>query len=272
MASKSNPKPSSNPTPPTKRQPRKLDRTTTAPTSRAGSEGGVPLPIAPSNVSTQGDNAKPSQAPRRRRPKKLNSNGDGTPTPTVKKKDPGISIEVEELKSRVKGIEAQVQELLHRPVQPKTPRRRLRHQKGQESEPVDEMEKLQRDLEAARGELANLKTRSEAAGSEENEEDVEDIPRLHGPGLERPRPADRAVTLSGSYRIPLPTSVREDDLVAIQRGISSAQSVARSFLDARTREDRGTGFRSQNGEPNPCRIDTIHQWKKSILIHVQRPC
>jgi hypothetical protein len=241
----------------TKRQPRKIDRISTAPTSRAGSEGGVPLPPTVTNIpGTLNSSTKTGTAPRRRRPKKLNSNGDGltATAPAANKKDPGISSEVEELKSRVRGIEAQVQELLHRPVPAnKTPRRRLRNQKGQESESVDEMEKLQQDLEAARGELSNLRTRAKAAESQDEEDEVEEIPRLQEPGLERPQLPSRAVTLSGSYRIPLPTSVRNDDLLAIQRGISSAQNVARSFLDARRHEDRGTRFRSQDGEP------TIHR-------------
>jgi hypothetical protein len=236
-----------------KRQPRKLDRIPTAPTSRAGSEGGVPLPTIITNTPGSVDpNTRTGPAPRRRRPKKLSSNGEGATTavPVANKKDPGISIEVEELKSRVRGIETQVQELLHRPPPAnKTPRRRLRNQKGQESEPVDEMEKLQRDLETARGELASLRTRSAVAESQEDDEDVEEIPRMQEPGLERPQLPNRAVTLSGSYRIPLPTSVRNDDLLAIQRGISSAQNVARSFLDARSREDRDTALRTQDGEP-----------------------
>jgi hypothetical protein len=240
---------------PTKRQPRKLDRTPTAPASRAGSEGGVLLPSNYDNTPGSLDpTAKTGPAPRRRRPKKLNCNGDGVnaAAPAAKRKDPGINVEVEELKSRVRGIEAQVQELLHRPVPAnKSPRRRLRHQKGQESEPVDEMEKLQRDLESARGELANLRTRSTAAEAQDDEEEVEEMPRLQEPSLERPQLPNRAVTLSGSYRIPLPTSVRNDDLLAIQRGITSAQNVARSFLDSRTREERDTVLRSQDGKPFP---------------------
>jgi hypothetical protein len=247
-----------------KRQPRKLDRTPTAPASRAGSEGGVKLPSNQTNLpGTLDANSKTGSTPRRRRPKKLTSNGEGAGVSAANKKDPGIGNEVEELKNRVISIEAQVQELLHRPVPPnKSPRRRLRHQKGQEPEtapePVDEMEKLQGDLETARGELANLRRRAAAAEAQDDEEDeVEEITRTQGPGLERPSLPDRTVTLSGSYRIPLPTSVRNDDLLAIQRGISSAQNVARSFLDSRTREDRGAGFRSQDGEQYSCRYKFV---------------
>jgi hypothetical protein len=255
----------------TKRQPRKLDRAPTASTSRAGSEGGVRLPATQtSSPGTPDINSKTGQAPRRRRPKKLSGNAEGAGAPAASKKDPGIGNEVEELKNRVISIEAQVQELLHRPVPAnKPPRRRLRHQKGQESEPIDEMEKLQRDLETARGELASLRTRAAAAEAQEEEDEVEEILRIQGPGLERPSLPDRTVTLSGSYRIPLPTSVRNDDLLAIQKGISSAQNVARSFLDARTREDRGAGFQSQDGKPQPCKnkiwFSSIYRsWSKKL--------
>jgi hypothetical protein len=59
---------------------------------------------------------------------------------------------------------------------------------------------------------------------------VEEIPR-EAPGVSVG--SDRQVTLSGSYRIPLPASLNPEDVKTIQSGVSAAQNVARSFLDQR---------------------------------------
>jgi len=61
---------------------------------------------------------------------------------------------------------------------------------------------------------------------------VEEIPRSNGPAVEGNKEG-KAVTLSGSYRIPLPASVSMSDVRNIQSGIASAHAVARGFLDAR---------------------------------------
>jgi hypothetical protein len=240
---------------------------------RLQSTGGVPLPPAttPTQVNGNPTNTQPS---RRRRPRKLNSQPDAsTPAGSAgnansKGNTSGINVEVQALKSKVIQIEAQVQQILQRPAQapPKPPRRRQRHQKPQEDTPEEsvpqpepepepqngELERLQAELETARAELANLRVRNDNAkrpsvtrsSSQEDEDEVEEIPRLHGPGVERvprPRPLGRAVTLSGSYRIPLPATVSDEDLKAIQKGISSAQNLARGFLDERQRERKLIG-------------------------------
>jgi hypothetical protein len=243
MASQLNDRPLKAANAPAKRQPRKLERVLSTPSRSESEVGGAPLPQA----QTQ-NNKKPGQNPRKRRPKKITSTDETASTP-ADAKAAGINIEVEALKSRVIGIETQVQELLQRPPAVKTPRRRLRTPKGQEiePEPQDEMEKLQSQLESARGDLANLRSRAKEVESvHEDETDVEEIPRLRGPGLEKSSP--KRVTLSGSYRIPLPTAVTEHDLLAIQRGINSAQNVARSFLDTRAEEARALArSRSHDG-------------------------
>jgi hypothetical protein len=177
-----------------------------------------------------------------------------------------ISIEVETLKSKVKEIEAQVQEILHRPTAPQAPsksaRRRAKHQKGQtatqsvskhdndDSEQVNysearhDLEKLQNELQDAQGELSGLKAKKSSFPSSDDtameDEDIEDIPRLEGPGLEvqQRRPLGRSVTLSGSYRIPVPVDVSDDDFTAIRKGIKSAQNIARTFIDSDTARRR----------------------------------
>ena len=64
----------------------------------------------------------------------------------------------------------------------------------------------------------------------EDTEYVEEIPR-EAPGVNVG--SDRQVTLSGSYRIPLPANLNPEDVKTIQSGVSAAQNVARSFLDQR---------------------------------------
>ncbi|KAF2426169.1 hypothetical protein EJ08DRAFT_700083 [Tothia fuscella] len=247
MAAQSTNKPLETVNVPAKRRPRKLERVP-IPSRSESAEGGAAFPRTQSNsgYQNQGDK-KPNPNARKRRPKKTSS-PDGEATTSTKPQAQEINTEVEALKSRVIEIEAQVQELLLRPTPIKTPRRRQRHQKGQEPEPEpdlspepqDEMKGLQRDLESARGDLAKLRSKAREIQTEnvmqEEDEDIEEIPRLQGPGLEKR--SSKQVTLSGSYRIPIPTAVSEHDLASIQRGISSAQNIARSFLDSRTEDKR----------------------------------
>lgn len=62
---------------------------------------------------------------------------------------------------------------------------------------------------------------------------MEEISR-ESPGVEEAFDSEgRQITLSGSYRIPLPTSVSMADVKQIQSGVSAAQNVARSFLEQR---------------------------------------
>lgn len=223
--------------------------------------GGVPLEIKDMNTSAGRGSG------RRRRPKKLagqvkekeispDSQNPPDRTTTADKAVPShavMSIEVEELKSKVREIEAQVQEILLRPQGPtKSARRRLRNQKlrghkqdeekqaeanenvqAAGSEARVELERLQKELAEAQNELACLRAKRSTVIKEE-EGDVEDIPRLEEPSLEagRLRPLSRSVTLSGNYKIPIPIDVSFADLDAIGKGIRTAQSIARSVLDA----------------------------------------
>lgn len=241
---------------PTSKRSRKVTRTPSETQSRQQSEaGGVPLPR----------NAEPA-AGRRRRPRKLNASvNEGGKEGAV---EPAISAEVEALKCKVLEIEAQLQEILLRPNPingpTKSARRRARKEKAQavadepkpkqhseqEDEAADqanELKDLQHELEKAHEELSSLK--------EQKDTDVEEIPRLETPALEtqRPRPLGRSVTLAGSYRLPIPVEVSTADLDAIGRGIRTAQSIARSYLDShptatvsdRSTEEQGSGSWSQ---------------------------
>ena len=91
---------------------------------------------------------------------------------------------------------------------------------------------------------------------------MEEIPRFHVPEIEnKRRPLGRAVTLSGNYNIPLPTTVREEDLDAIKRGINSAQNLARNFMDER----RTTmAFRNEISKPT----NLSYFLKIEISLHV----
>ena len=202
----------------------------------------------------------------RRRPRKLNRDGanalsapaaatgpaSGAPEPPVDQKKagkaPSSNAELEALKSRVRGLEAKVEELYKAgatakgPGSNRSPRRRGKGKKGasrqssaargegaggpEVAENLDEeegdIERLEADLAVARRHLASY-------GAED--EDVEEIAR-DAPGVQA-KSADRKVTLTGNYRIPLPTSVNVDDVRSIQSGIASAGNVARSFLEQR---------------------------------------
>jgi hypothetical protein len=86
-------------------------------------------------------------------------------------------------------------------------------------------------LRSARKELEHIRSRSDAASTslEEENEDVEEIPRTSEP---LPSPAHRVITMSGSYRLPIPFTASEPEIRSLQAGISSAQRLAQQFLDA----------------------------------------
>jgi hypothetical protein len=90
---------------------------------------------------------------------------------------------------------------------------------------VQELVQLEGELEVARRDLDAFRP------LEDDEDGVEEVQR-GGTGGAGGR-ADRHVTLSGSYRIPLPSSVSVSDVKTIQSGVSAAQNVARSFLEQR---------------------------------------
>ncbi|QDS78083.1 hypothetical protein FKW77_003756 [Venturia effusa] len=154
-----------------------------------------------------------------------------------------IGNEVQALKKKVGRIELQLGEILEGSS------REGRRNRKREAEEQDralvkardqEFENLQQELETARHELSSLHTRDDnqiaipKRKTRTNPPDeVEEIRRLP-PGIEvQRRPLGRAVTLSGGYEIPLPSMVKAEDLETIQRGINSAQKLARSFMDER---------------------------------------
>jgi hypothetical protein len=224
----------------------------------------APKPTASQTVATD----SPTNPPRRK-PRKLNKDptpAAAAPNPKAVPAEPPTSAEIEALKSRVRGLEAKVEDLyktgsLERPG--RSPRRRGKGRKasstpqvptlstsaskdnndndddddveeigrgdtGEDDAGVEELVRLEGELEVARQDLAAFrprKGRSTATVNDDDDEDVENVPRENTNG--------RHVTLSGSYRIPLPASVSVDDVKHIQSGVSAAQNVARSFLDQR---------------------------------------
>jgi hypothetical protein len=234
---------------------------------RAGSAGGIlldkpkvakptktsPVPKVP---STQDTTATP-----RRKPRKLNK--DPTPAPTAPVKDALPTpepTEIEALKSRVRGLEAKVEELyksgsLERPG--RSPRRRGKGRKSSAAQGVptltsaakasvaddndddDDVEEIIRSDDPGVQELVQLEGELEVARRDldafrpldDGDEDVEEIQRDSTAGGSGG--GNRHVTLSGSYRIPLPSSVSVSDVKNIQSGVSAAQNVARSFLEQR---------------------------------------
>lgn len=161
--------------------------------------------------------------------------------------------ELEALKSRVRGLEAKVEEL-YKTSPGRSPRRRGKGRKGSnQAQPADpapanaaaadaaaeaandaELQRLEGELASARQDLATASrpSRQRPARTASGGDDVEEVPRLSGPAVEGDKDG-KAVTLSGSYRIPLPASVSMSDVRNIQSGIASAHAVARGFLDAR---------------------------------------
>ncbi|KAF2873838.1 hypothetical protein BDV95DRAFT_354448 [Massariosphaeria phaeospora] len=249
---------------------------------RAGSGGGVVLPKDPpenkSKPSTATKTATPpapaNDAPstgpnrQRRRPRKLNREPVSTQTLDVKAPDenkagretvpPASTTELEALKSRVRGLEAKVEELYNssaadtRPS--RSPRRRGKGRKSSsqqvptisttaetvkvedEEEADEELGRLEDELEDARRDLEvydpKSRPRNKRTTSEETEY-IEEIPR-DGVGVEDTvSTGNRQVTLSGSYRIPLPSTVSMSDVKTIQSGVTAAQNVAKGFLDQR---------------------------------------
>jgi hypothetical protein len=252
--------------------------TQNAPTGRAGPSGGIMLEKekeakpkttpAPKPTASQTVATDPPTNPPRRKPRKLNKDptpAAAAPNPKAVPVEPPTSAEIEALKSRVRGLEAKVEDLyktgsLERPG--RSPRRRGKGRKasstpqvptlstsaskdnndndddddveeigrgdpGEDDAGVEELVRLEGELEVARQDLAAFRPRKgrSTATVNDDDEDVENVPRENTNG--------RHVTLSGSYRIPLPASVSVDDVKHIQSGVSAAQNVARSFLDQR---------------------------------------
>lgn len=226
---------------------------------------------APTSSTSTGPNRQ------RRRPRKLNKEpppDPSQPTPSNKNETPPpVSTgELEALKSRVRGLEAKVEELYNSGAldrSGRSPRRRGKGRKGSsqqvptasstinatavegEEEADEELGRLEDELEVARRDLETYKPRPRARRSSSgNTENVEDIPRGE-PGVEDMiHTGDRQVTLTGSYRIPLPSTVSMSDVKNIQSGVSAAQNVAKSFLEQR-RAGQAMSDKSKPATPKP---------------------
>ncbi|KAJ4320097.1 hypothetical protein N0V94_003567 [Neodidymelliopsis sp. IMI 364377] len=264
--------PGPNPTSTTSaKQPRsrKAANTDQMSAGRAGSAGGVMLDkehakkVNPPSSSTA---SKPAQAskdiPPKRKPRKLNKEPTSTSTATAPATTPiEAAAELEALKSRVRGLEAKVEELYKSTPSPantstRSPRRRGKGRKNsssattatlgnlakdrqeqstplpnegeqEEEEADEELSRLEGELEVARQDLARYRPSPRRTTTSDS---IEEIPR-DGPATTTD--ANRQVTLSGSYRIPLPATLNPEDVKTIQSGVSAAQNVARSFLDQR---------------------------------------
>lgn len=273
---------------------------------RAGSAGGVvlekegpkklstPTPAPPSNAapsqSKDTSSAQPKSEAPKRKPRKLNKE----PTPASaaaaaaagKEGFSNEAAELEALKSRVRGLEAKVEELYKTTptssgaAAPRSPRRRGKGRKtssaattatlgnlaagkkekdgatavedDDEADADEELDRLESELEVARQDLAlynpqasQSRPRTRRSASEETEY-VEEIPRER-PGVSVG--SDRQVTLSGSYRIPLPATLNPEDVKTIQSGVTAAQNVARSFLDQRRANQALRNAQADAGPP-----------------------
>ncbi|KAJ4343676.1 hypothetical protein N0V95_006579 [Ascochyta clinopodiicola] len=259
-------------------------------TGRAGSAGGVVLEKEAAKKSSTAASTTPSKAtstpskdaPAKRKPRKLNKEPTSTAAPALAPA-PSLSneaAELEALKSRVRGLEAKVEDLyksaLTANAAPRSPRRRGKGRKnssatttatlgnlGQskpeqasqvtelddEEEADEELVRLESELEGARQDLAlyhpQTRPRARRTGSEDTEY-VEEIAR-DAPGMSAG--SDRQVTLSGSYRIPLPANLNPEDVKTIQSGVSAAQNVARSFLDQRRANQALRNAQADAGPP-----------------------
>jgi hypothetical protein len=279
--------PGPNPTTPVEKQTRSLKAATpNTDAGRAGSAGGIVLEKEKESKSKATPNSKPAptttedaaneaaKSTPRRKPRKLNKDPVSMTPASASKETALVEIpsanEIEALKSRVRGLEAKVEELyksgsLDRPG--RSPRRRGKGRKASsqqqvptlsttkptvdedddveeigrgdggddaEEEGVEQLVRLEGELEVARQDLAAFRPRGKRTSSAqtkvEEEEDIEEISRDES-GTSTAN--GRHVTLSGSYRIPLPASVSVDDVKHIQSGVSAAQNVARSFLEQR---------------------------------------
>lgn len=277
-----------------RRRPRKIDRDTSC-ASRPESIGGVPLPQdnateagARNNVTAEKSEHAPS---RRRRPKKLNSASDkstsvpssGLVASNSVRIEPTVTPEIEALKTRVEGIESQLRELLQR-APPKLSRRRQRQRKPGEpearDEPPEELVRLEDELRSARRELEHLRRRSssrsdQASAIADEEDEVEEIPRTSAPTVAPivpSGPVSRAVTFSGSYRLPIPFSASEAELQSIQAGIASAQRLACKFLEANPLYDSVSTERAFVSRNTVTRSgETWSEWYGGYNMSVSRP-
>ncbi|KAJ4356560.1 uncharacterized protein N0V89_004594 [Didymosphaeria variabile] len=257
---------------------------------RAGSAGGVMLEkdrtakgTAPSKPAAKAaavatsevedkDAAITSTGPnrQRRRPRKLNRDTPANDAPSAATGapiTPAPTTEIEALKSRVRGLEAKVEELYQSSEgRTRSPRRRGKGRKNssaqsvptvntvsaevEEEEADEELIRAEEELESARQELEIYQPRNRMRGKRSTSGDIDYIEEIPREGAEEMIDNEgRQVTLTGSYRIPLPAKLDMKDVKTIQSGVSAAQNVARSFLEQR-RAARGASASSNPPTPS----------------------
>ncbi|KAL5408901.1 hypothetical protein PMIN03_006301 [Paraphaeosphaeria minitans] len=229
-------------------------KSTAKPTASTSAEvKGKDAATTPNAAASTGPNRQ------RRRPRKLNRDvptQDAPPAAVPTSVTPAPTTELEALKCRVRGLEAKVEELYQSAEgRNRSPRRRGKSRKNsstqsvptiknpsagneqeveEEEEADEELVRVEEELESARRDLEVYQPRRRPKGKRTTsgeKEYIEEIPR--GDGEEMLNNEGRQVTLSGSYRIPLPATLDMKDVKTIQSGVSAAQNVARSFLEQR---------------------------------------
>jgi hypothetical protein len=161
-----------------------------------------------------------------------------------------VTREIRKLETRVQGIETQVQEIRRRGESKGARRRAHRNRSvGAGATTTDDETAAESTAAASEVEAATVPGDDDKAGAGENghhaavaatpgaraatdeddDDDVEYIPRPHA-SRAQVQPPQRAITLSGSYRLPLPASVSEREMRAVQRGIAGVQNIARRVL------------------------------------------
>ncbi|CBX96537.1 hypothetical protein LEMA_P108020.1 [Plenodomus lingam JN3] len=241
----------------------------------------TPMPTKPTPELQSPAVAKPRRKPRKLNKDNPPSipalEGESIPAAIIKKtQDP--TAELDALKSRVRGLEAKVEALYEsktRNEPSRSPRRRGKGRKtssstqvstlnrlpntnrakdenhtceaheeeeDEEEEDIEELVRLEGELEVARQDLDSYPNRPSTYYTElrESDENVEEIPRNRGgsaaaptAAVRKPSQGDRQVTLSGSYRIPIPTNVSLEDVKKIKGGVAAVQNVARRLLEQR---------------------------------------
>ncbi|KAJ4290595.1 hypothetical protein N0V90_010813 [Kalmusia sp. IMI 367209] len=212
----------------------------------------------------------------RRRPRKLNrepiATDDASNTAAAGASTASApTAELEALKSRVRGLEAKVEELYKSSEGRKnssaqaTPTLSTAAATAapEDEEADEELDRLEDELETARRDLEVYQPRIRPRGKRStsgNADEIEEIPR-RASGVEEALDTEgRQVTLSGSYRIPLPSKLNMEDVKTIQSGVSAAQNVVRSCLEqrraaqaARSSNPTTPSARSTMATPKPSR-------------------